>query len=364
MFTAVAEPTFFERNPMPLLLWRRLKLPSILLITVFIIGTMGYYVLADFAPPGARVHGRWTLLDCAFMTAITLTTIGYGDVLLIHESGFAVGQLYTIGLAFVGMATVLYAVSEATSFFVEGHIGKLREEFRRMKEIDGLEGHIIVCGLGDTGAQIAEEILHTGAKVAAIEIDPHKVERARELHPELPILEGDATEEEVLEKCGIKRARGLAAALHTDKDNLFLVVTARELAPSLKIVSKAEAQTTGKKLQIAGANSVVSPPRIGGMRIASALVRPHVVTFLDKMISHGAGHRMEEIIVEDESDLAGKSLADARIFERTGLIAMAVRMPDGEYVYNPAGGTQILAGSILVVIGTPDQVFKLRSFAS
>lgn len=359
----MAEYTFLERNPVWLLLWRRLRNPVLFLVTVFVAGTLGYYLLSGFAPPDA-VHGRWTLLDCAFMTAITLTTIGYGDVLHIHESGYVAGQVYTIGLAFVGMGVALYAVSEATSFFVDGHIGKLREEFRRMKEIDGLEGHIIVCGLGDTGIQIAEEILHTGAKIAAIEIDPHKVERARELHPDLPVLEGDATEEETLEKAGIKRARGLAAALHHDKDNLFLVVTARQLAPALKIVSKAEAQGTGKKLQIAGANSVVSPPRIGGMRIASALVRPHVVTFLDKMISHGAGHRMEEINVEEGSDLAGKTLAEAHIFERTGLIAMAVRMPDGEYVYNPAGGTLIPFGAILVVIGTPDQVFKLRSYAS
>ncbi|MHC5021387.1 MAG: potassium channel family protein [Planctomycetota bacterium] len=360
----MSDTTFLERNPVWDLLYRRLRIPLILLATVFVIGTMGYYVLGEFAPAGAKPHGPWTLLDCAFMTAITLTTIGYGDVLLVHESGFVAGQIYTMLLAFMGMGTALYAVSEATSFFVEGHIGKLREEYRRMKEIDSLEGHIIVCGLGDTGSQIAEEILHTGATVCAIEIDPHRVERAREAHPELPVLEGDATEEETLEKAGIKRARGLAAALHTDKDNLFLVVTARQLAPSLKIVAKAEASSTGKKLQIAGANSVVSPPRIGGMRIASALVRPHVVTFLDRMISHGAGHRMEEIIVEEGSDLAGKSLAEAHIFERTGLIAMAVRMPDGEYVYNPAGGTQVESGSILVVIGTPDQVFKLRSFAS
>ena len=360
----MAELLVTDRNPVLWLLYRRLRIPVFLLLGVFVVGTLGYWILGEFAPISARPHGPWTLLDCAFMTAITLTTIGYGDVLHVHESGFVLGQVYTIALAFLGMGIALYAVSEATSFFVEGHIGKLREEFRRMREIAGLDGHIIVCGLGDTGSQIAEEILHTGAKVAAIEIDPHKVERARETHPELPVLEGDATEEEVLERAGIRRARGLAAALHTDKDNLFLVVTARELAPSMKIVAKAEAQTTGKKLQIAGANSVVSPPRIGGMRIASALVRPHVVTFLDRMISHGAGHRMEEIIVEEQSDLAGKTLADARIFERTGLIAMAVRMPDGEYVYNPAGGTQIDSGSILVVIGTPDQVFKLRSFAS
>jgi len=198
----------------------------------------------------------------------------------------------------------------------------------------------------------------------AIELNESRVERARERHPNLPVVAGDATDEEVLRRAGIMRARGLAAALDDDKANLFLVVTARALCPGLKIVAKAEAATTSVKLRSAGANSVVTPPRIGGMRIASALVRPHVVTFLDKMISHGAGHRMEEIVVEEGSDLASKELAQARIFERTGLIAMAIRLPDGEYVYNPAGGTRIEPGSILVVIGTPDQVIKLRSFAS
>ena len=160
------------------------------------------------------------------------------------------------------------------------------------------------------------------------------------------------------------RARGLAAALDDDRSNLFLVVTARALAPKLKIVAKSEGEGTGAKLQSAGADSVVSPPLIGGMRIASALLRPHVVTFIDSMMTHRDGHRMEEIEVAAVSDLAGKTLGEADIFSRTGLIVMAMRMSDGDYVYNPVGGTRIDARCVLVVIGTPEQVRQLRSLAS
>lgn len=341
------------------LLQERLRIPILLLASVFFGGSAGYYLLGLLGRSWAVAGTPWALLDCAYMTAITLTTVGYGDML--HMDSYPLAKVYTIGLAFTGMGVALYAVSEATSFFVEGHIGTVLEERKRMKRVEKMKEHLIVCGLGETGTRVIQEFIDTRHEYLAIEADHARIERRRARFPDTLILEGDATDEDVLKQAGIERARGLVAALGEDKDNLFLVVTARSLRSDLKIVAKVEAPASAGKLRAAGATSVVAPPQTGGLRMASEMIRPHVVSFLDRMIKEGGGHRFEEVVVQEGSDICGRTIAESGIYERTGLMVIAIKTGDGVYEYNPAGSVKIDSGSTLVVISRPDQLGLVRT---
>ena len=231
-----------------------------------------------------------------------------------------------------------------------------------LQKISKLEGHIIVCGVGTTGIHVVEELIQTQWPVVAIDVAEAHLTRAQELGPSLLTLQGDATEDAVLEAAGIRRARGIVAALTDDKANLFIVVTARGLNPNLRIIAKGVDVEAAQKLKKAGADSVVNPAFIGGVRMVSEMIRPQVVEFLDLMLrDRDKNLRIEEVVVPSGSWMIGKPIAEAQIRKHTNLLVVAVREAGGQFVYNPGPETAIADGMALIVLGETESVQKLRA---
>jgi len=330
-------------------LFYRLRYPMLAVVGVFLFGTFGYYLLG---------HGQVSLLDSIYMTSITLTTVGYGEIFPLDN----VGRWFTTVLMWAGMGAMVYATAVVTSFFVEINLGQLVREQSMKERIAQLRDHYIVCGASETALHIIRELYETAQPFVVIEMDPQKVEQVRHEFEDILILNGDATEENVLEEAGISRAQGLFAVLGDDGRNMLLTVVARYVNPRIKIVSECRDNDLINKFYRAGANYVVNPTFIGGMRMASEMLRPQVVTFLDRMLRGQEAERVEQAVVEEGSPLAGKTLAEAAIPERTGLVPIALEMPDGRSIFNLTGEERLVPGTAIIVIATPDQVARLRAY--
>jgi voltage-gated potassium channel len=313
-------------------------------------GTLGYVVIEG-----------WGFLDALYMVVLTGTTIGYGEV---HDLTTA-GRVFTIVLMLISWAFGAVMVGLITYTLVGIRFDTLFRRRQMDKRIKHMEDHYIVCGAGKVGRKIMLELLETKVPFVVIE---HNRELAEELmleHPELHIIEGDAADNEVLERANIMEARGLMCALDTDASNLFLCLTARDLNPGLRIVSRANEEDSVHKLEKAGADSVVSPVRIGALRMASSMIRPEVVSFLDVMIHQkDLTLRMEQVNVPAGSSMIGKTLIDAEIPQRTGLMVIAVHQKSTDkFIFNPGGAYDIEEGDAFVILGTPEQRQKLESLA-
>ncbi|MEK8023506.1 MAG: NAD-binding protein [Candidatus Hydrogenedentota bacterium] len=336
----------------------RLLFPIYLLILTFIGGTLGYFALGFYGASTGVIPQPWELMNCAFMTAISLTTVGYGDYLGLDH--YPLAMVYTMLLLFVGMGIVLYGVSEATSFLVEGHLGKIVERRRTMKAISSLNRHIIVCGAGDTGQGALSELMTIEEPFIVIENNEETCQKLLERHPKMLLLNGDALDEETLKRAGIERARAVIASLSDDRDTLVCTITVRCLNPSVLIVAGAKSLSVGAKLRAAGANQVVTPTHTGGLRLASEVIRPHVTTFLDTMIRHNDIYRFGEVELSTTTALVGTQLSQAGIRERTGLNIIAVRDTLGSYHYNVDVERNLQAGDVLIAIGTPTMLQSLK----
>ncbi len=328
-----------------------LKIHILFLILAFVGGAVGYHF---FYPDTA-----WSKLF--FMTAITLSTVGYGDILNVEQNTGA--TIFTIILMLVGLSIVLYSVSAITATFIEGNLGKLFKLRALYRRIAKMNQHYIVCGLGQTGFHVITELINTNQEFVVIEQDPEVIQHYNETHPKILIIEGDATSEEILHKANIENAKGLIATLPHDKDNLFLVITARMMNRKLKIAAKAIQLTMVNKLRRTGANHVVSPNFIGGMRMASEILRPKVVSFLDKMLrGKDTSIRVGEVSVQPDSKLVGKTLEDIHTLEKYGVNIIALNHAhDGDtFIYNPPLDTRLQVGDTLIFIGGQEQQDKLN----
>ncbi len=331
---------------------RRLGTASVVLLFVVLIGTGGYVLLGG---------GRWSWSDSLYMTVITLSTVGFGEVLLDMDK-VPYGREWTICLIVLGSGTLLYFISTFTAFFIEGDIQGAIRRRRMQKEIQKLRDHIIVVGAGATGFHVVEELLATRTPFVVIEEDPERLSRvAEEVGPELLYVLGEATEDSVLQQAGIAEAAGLVATLRDDRDNLFVTVTARALNPELRIVAKVTEDSAKAKLLRAGADCTVSPSFIGGMRMVSEMIRPKVVQFLDQMLYDRKRHlRIEEIKIPAGSSLAGTALQGCNIRQHTDVLVLAVRRPDGSFHYNPGPDFVLETDMTLVVLAETDDVVRLR----
>ena len=332
--------------------WAPLLQPLLILLAVWLCGAVGFYIVTG---------GAYSLDRCAYMTAITLTTVSYEDVLGVSQT--LTGRIYTMVLLVVGMGATLYSVSSVTAFIVEGHLRRLFRERKMQKKIDNLDHHFIVCGGGETGIHVVHELIAAAVPFVVIDQNPEVCAAVRaQTSEDLLTIIGDATHEKALEQAGIGRARGLVATLTDDKDNLFLVVTANFMNSNLRVVAKCIDYASMAKFKRAGATYVVSPTYIGGLRIASQLLRPNVVNFLDNMLrGRDKTIRVDEVEVPAGGGAAGKTLRDLRIGERTGVLVIAVRDPGSDYFdYNPGGARQLHEGSLLVVIGRGSEAESLR----
>jgi voltage-gated potassium channel len=332
---------------------RRLVVALGLILTVYAAGTIGYYLLGG---------GRWTLADCAYMTVISITTVGYGEVLQqMHSVPYA--RLFTSLLLVSGAGVALYAVSMLTTFLVEGEFLDIRRRRRMDKRISKMNGHIIVCGAGRTGMHVIEELSATNWRFVVIDTDQSIGERCRDVCGKAAeYIVGDAIDDHILVDAGIDRAYGVVAGLPGDKDNLYVVLTARQMNPKLRIIAKAVDPRAERKLKVAGADSVVSVNRIGGMRLASEMIRPSVVTFLDVMTrDKDKNLRFEEIAIPEGSSICGRRLADSDLRKERKLLVVAVTGPEeGVYTYSPGPDFVLEAGMTLVLIGETESVGRLR----
>jgi voltage-gated potassium channel len=262
----------------------------------------------------------------------------------------------------VGFCAGGFALSTLTALIVEGDLGRLRRKKKMRKLIDGLSGHTVVCGAGSTGRHVIEELVATGTKFVAVDIDEERLLGIVKQHPgvTVPYVIGDATADFVLREAGVERAHGLVAALREDKDNLFVVITARAMNPHARIVARSGDLRVFEVMRKAGANAVVSPNFIGGMRIASELLRPNVVEFLDEMIrDRDLNLRIEEVQIPPGSAFAGKTLRESRIRDVTDALVLALR-DHGKFQYNPGPDTVLTAGTTMVLLGRSASVAKLR----
>jgi voltage-gated potassium channel len=334
-----------SRNPVV----RKLFTSLSLLALVYGAGVTGYMVLE-----------RWDFQDASFMTVITLATVGYGETRPLSPAG----RWFTMALILGGMCTLLYALSSITAFVVEGELRDLLRRTRMEKEIAKLSNHFIICGAGRVGLVILKELLRTGNRAVLVDQDVAEVHEWGERHGGVLALQGDPTDDETLQLAGVERARGLLAALDSDKDNLFVVLSARGMNKDLRIVARADEEATRDKLLRAGADTAVLTQNIGGMRMASEMIRPTVVNFLDTMLREKESTlRVEEAVITQGSDLDGQKLQDADIRRRTGALLVAVRRPDGGYEFNPPSEREFRTGEVLVVIGDPGQLKALRKIA-
>lgn len=336
---------------------RRLVPPAVALAVILAVGTAGYWGLGG---------GRWDVVDCLYMTVITLTTVGYGEVLT-GMDGVAGAREFTLVLIAVGMGVFLYVVSLVTATIVEGEMTRALRMARMRTKIAKLRGHVVVCGAGATGVHLVEELVTAERPCVAVDLDPAPLEA---MHGRwggcgFHYLAGDATDDTVLEAANITAASGLVAALPHDKDNLYLVVTARQMNQEARVVARGSRLEVLDKLRRAGADAVVSPNVIGGMRMASELLRPHVVRFLDDMLrDRQANWRVEEVAVSARSDLVGTPLAESRLRSEHDVAVLAVREPDGAVRYNPGGDFAVRGDSTLIVLGRLDRLDDLRRRAA
>jgi voltage-gated potassium channel len=320
-------------------------------ITLAVIGTIGYQVIEGWSPG-----------DAMYMTVITLTAVGYNEVRPLTETG----RTFTMLLLGGGLTWMGLWFALITSFIVELDLGNVLRRRRIMREIGRMSGHVIVCGAGRTGRQVVEELEQLGEPWVVIENDKERIGDLMALIPDAYVIDGDATHDQTLIEAGIEEANGLVTCLSGDTDNLFVCLSSRDLNPELTIVARAYEESTMDKLYRAGASHVVSPNVSGAIRMASVLLRPSVVSFLDIATrSSTLALRMEQTTLGDDSPLAGKTLAEARIPQETGLIVIAVRKSAGvdDFVFNPVANTRLEPGDELIVLGEEEQIAHLREYA-
>jgi voltage-gated potassium channel len=326
---------------------------SLLLLVVVVLSAVAVYMW--FGGPEV------TLLDAIYMAVITITTVGYGEI--VDTRSHPGLRLFNIFFILVGIGIMLYVFSVSTAFIVEGELNHFFRRRRMMKQIRDMNDHLIICGAGETGAYLVKELLKTGNVFVVIDHDQERLDRIRQLG-EVPVLKGEGGDEDVLKAARIHHARGLASVLPEDKDNLLLTVTARLLNPHLRIVARCAEAPMAEKLLRHGANSAISPNMIGGMRLASELIRPSVVHFLDMMLREQSGTmRVEEIAVAEGSPWIGKKLRQVDLAERYELLPLAIRKADGEIKFNPRGDLVMASGDVLVVMGDVANAWKARDAA-
>jgi voltage-gated potassium channel len=319
---------------------------------------LGLTLVMGIGTSGYRVIEGWPLLDCIYMTVITLTTIGFSEVHPLSDSG----KIFTIGIIFAGIGMVGYAFVSATSIVVEGEFVRLFSRRRSMKSIGRMHNHIVVCGFGRMGSAIAQELHNRGIPFVVVEKHPDIQERVLELG--FLMSPGDATEESVLRGAGVISARGLVAVLDSDAENVYTVLTARELNPRMEIVARAEREAANKKLIRAGANRVVSSHQIGGLRMVMGLLKPAVMEFLEVVMDHKELNlELEEIKVRGASSYAGKKLVDTDIRRDLNLIVIGIKRPDGRMVFNPGPGSVIEDGDTLIVMGHAEALATCKNEA-
>ena len=328
---------------------KRILYISYLLITIIITGIIGYYFLLDIS-----------LMDAFYMTVITISTVGFQEVAPMTVPA----QLFTIVLIFLSLGIIGYVGSQLIGFFFGGTLREAWREQKMKDQLSELNDHIIVCGAGETGQHIIQSLEKEHVDFVVIEFEDEKLEAIKD-YENVIAFQGDATQDADLEKAGIHRAKGLIAALNSDANNLYTVLTARQINPDLLIVARAITHNSHGKLIRAGADKTVSPNEIGGHRMASMLLKPSVIAFLDTITHSGKiDLNLNEAVIQPGSRLSNKTLMEANIPEQTDLIIIAVKeKDDNNIIFNPTKDHLLVPGQTLIALGDDDDLKKLKTLA-
>jgi voltage-gated potassium channel len=317
------------------------------MVGLVLIGTLGYMVILDIS-----------FINALYMTIITMSTVGYKEVVELD----VLGKWYTILLILVSMGMVGYLLKVIFDFFSQGDIRSVWRKNKMNKTIETLEEHYIICGAGDTGINVVNQFIRRDLPFVVIDQDENVVNELSEMGV-LYIL-GDASKEEILQKAGVEKAKGLITTLSKDAENVFIVLTARQLNFDIFIISRFHDRSARKKLMHAGANRVVSPDEIGGKKMAQLMISPQVQFFVDNIIdAKNMSINMEEVIVHKNSELAGKTLRQADISNSIGLIVLAIRREEEKIIFNPKANEVLHVDDRLIVVGSKDQIARISQIA-
>ena len=316
-----------------------------LFFTILAIGVTGYMILSGD-----------TFVNALYMTVITITTVGFGEVHPLSPEE----KIFTIFLILTSIFIFGYIVSSFTEYIISGQLFKQLKLKKVQKTIEKLEGHTIVCGFGRNGKQAIVKLKNYQKEYVVIERNKNLIEILDT--EEILNVEGDATTDEILIKAGIKRAKNLITALSSDADNLFVVLSARQLNKDCTIISRASKESSYSKLKIAGADNVIMPDKLGGNHMASLVVTPDVIEFVDRLTIEGeTTANLEEIAVNELPKMyLNKTILDLDLRKKTGCTVIGFRTPDKDYVINPDASIKLVADTHLIVLGRPEQIMKLR----
>lgn len=315
-------------------------------LVIIAVGTIGFHVIEG-----------WSFLDSLYVTAQTVTTVGFGDV----APQTVAGRIFATGFMMVGVGVVLYALSSAVQSVVQSEMVAALGQRRRSRRMSKHKEHFIICGAGRVGSHLVRDLQRAGETFVVLERDADKV--AELASQGISVLVRDATLEDSLREAGVLQARGLAACLPDDADNVYVVLTARDLNPKLHIVARAAEEQAEAKLVRAGANRVIAPTIIGGHRMAVALTKPAVGDFIDSISASQLDLTFEQVEVEPPSPFAGKKLRDTGIRPELDIVIVAIRRADGKMLFNPSGDKSIESGDMLIAIGHPESLVRLKSLA-
>ncbi|PKV49909.1 voltage-gated potassium channel [Aquimarina sp. MAR_2010_214] len=323
----------------------KIYIALILLIIVVAIGVLGF-----------RFFSNYSWVDALYMTVITLSTVGFGEVQPLDDNA----KLFTVFLISTSVAIFAYSVSVITEYIVSKNDPRRVQYRKTQKMINHIENHIIIIGYGRNGKQAAAKLLAYNKPFIIIEKDEAVIERYQ--NENLLFLKGNATEDEVLTEAGVRKADCLICTLPEDADNLFIVLSARQINKGLKIISRASQDASYKKIRLAGADNVIMPDRIGGDHMASLVVVPDLIEFLDNLSIVGKRSiNIEEISFEDMfDDKIERTILDIDMRSRTGCTIIGYKSPDGEYIVNPEANTLLKPSSRIVVLGRPEQINLLN----
>jgi len=324
---------------------KRLKNIVLIIIFIILVGTLGYKVIGG---PGV------SLLDALYMTAITITTVGYSDV--VGAGTTTAGKVFTIVYLFFSVGTIFYLFTVLAAFMVEGEVRRVFKRRTMEKRIEKMRDHYIVCGIGMVGLYIVHELYETKRPQVVIDMDTGKFDLLKMRNIDVPVLLGDATENELLEKAMVREAKGLFATTNSDNDNIVIALTAKQLNPQLRVICRCNDTKNTDKIKRAGADSVVALNYIGGLRMAAEMIRPHATDFLESMLrdkEHAL--RVEEVGVPEGSPYAGKKIEELELANMGNLLLLAIRKDEGEWIYNPPPSLTLEKDMRLIVLATPEE---------
>jgi voltage-gated potassium channel len=332
------------------------KLRNIIFIVLAMIalGTVGFKTIGG---PST------TMLDALYMTAMTITTVGYGDVIGLDDK--PLGKLFTIFYMLVATGAILYLFTTVGAYVIEGELKKVFRVRKMERRISRMKNHYIVCGMGMVGLYIVHELYHTNRKQVIVDPDETKGEVLKHHNMDVDLIVGDATENDILERAMIRNAKGLFATTNSDNDNIVIALTAKQLNPELRVIARCNDTKNIDKVRMAGADAVVALGYIGALRMASEMVRPHVITLIDAMLRDRESHvRVEELHVPDDSPYVGRSINDSDFRSVGNILIIAIRAAGGEWIYNPTPEVVLEPDMHLIILATPEERDLLKGLVS